>query len=545
MGQPQLQVVTEFKGLSTGIQARNALSSRRNLDSPRELKNFLVTEEGYLWMPPGADEVYYDYPTGGAVGTRVKRLAHVRSPGVMITQIGDEIWEDDGQNVGTLDDSPTLLYTMPAGKKEADDNEMKRPVWVVSLTGSGQASGSNETFWGHRTGTWKYDGATVTDLSASVPNGTHSIVYKGRRFVGAIRSGGGEDPAMVGLRSVAYSDLNDIETFQATSYFVIDGDVGGGQDHAKFTGGVTGFAVWEDLLVIFCSQSIWVLNGSDPDTFNLRRTSSTAGCLGIETVVEVEQGLMFFGGTPEGETGVYLFTGNSTQLVSGPITSLFREWDADSYEVQPTNASGNQTNRNKHEDDVEWYFSAMRWQNHYILSGSEIQTAAGDPQIYAMNLLNGKWSTFTGWGSYPRLGYEKKYYHPYVGLVDDDGVVYRFTRGFPRDSAEDATVVTGWSDSGNPNALYRFMGLKVNGWYSGSGTAPTLTVTVTTDRGGTTTDNYTLTDDIFDGALLPINLRGSAIEIQLDISPNDDSQEVLIESMTLMISARSEKLSRV
>lgn len=543
MGEVTSEKVTQFKGLLKGLNAQDSITERRGLDTPRELKNLIVNEFGHLWMPPAPNHSIADIAAlGGAAGPRIKKIAHTR--GGFFFHIGDVEYGDTTQGPGSIIQDANLVQEFTWGTKEnpdpvtsagpGEDNRALRFSWVNS---SSDAAGTGIVLIGNELETWKLSGGSWSDVSAGNKQGPHSILYKGRRFV----AGGNVN----GLRTVWYSDLNQPETFGTDSWFKLEGDAGSGSNLEQYTGHIVGFAVWEDLLIILASQSIWVLSGTSPETFHLRRTSSAAGCLSIESVAEVQGGLMFFGGIPEGETGIYLFTGSESELVSKDISWFFRQWDSQFEAIAPL---ANQTNRNRQEDEGEWYFNSVRWQDFYIFSAPTVD--GNNRQIFLYNILNKTWTTFHGWGQFPRLGLEKKYYHPYSLIIGNhDNKVWRATKGFPRPpniggAHEPARFKLGWYDQNHAVGLSRFLAVKVSAWKIGTGT-PTIQLTADVPDGGQVVSAVeNVGDDVYDTLVFPLNLRGHGLTLDFDIRPVHDDNEITIEQIELISSRKGEKVSR-
>ena len=90
---------------------------------------------------------------------------------------------------------------------------------------------------------------------------------------------------------------------------------------------ITGIEVLVDSLIVFKTDSVWVVVGEPLGAGNtttignlqLRRANSDTGCVAFRTIQKVGNVLMFMG-----RAGIYVFQNYATQLISQPINNTFR-----------------------------------------------------------------------------------------------------------------------------------------------------------------------------------------------------------------------------
>jgi hypothetical protein len=513
----QVQLVSEFQGLWAG-RRRPLHTDRRPLNTPRDITNMLPDDNNHLWMPPAPDGVEANIGVGH------------------ISQI---VWSVIG---GFFAQQGNKLYASDRDPSEADnftwheiisDLYSDETVWVTSF-GYAEPNVTPRVYVGNTSHTWRIEatGANtwdVTDLTSQLDgfHGWASFQHLGRRWVA-------RDSQLI-----YFSGINQPESFTEEEFI----NVGGGSigsDASTFPGEVTGFFLWETNLGIMCAGSMWVLSGTTLDTFHLRRLPHQIGSQGRTTAhySDIGQGMAFLGGERDGAMGVYVFRGSRPQKISQPIDEFFQSWQLE-YDTVPADPEPYIRVR----EALGQYAIAARYRNYYILSFSP---ADDQRQVYILNIDTQKWTTFTGWGSEgPAVAVVHDYYHPQRLLIGtDDGDIHEATTAFPRRPGETASFVLGWSDQDRPLSLQRFLGVKIHGWHVGSGT-PKITVGAETDNAGTASRGpFDLPTQVFDGFVVPINVRGAAIELTVTITPTADDDEVLIEGLELITSRKGEKMSR-
>lgn len=489
---PSAELVDSFAGLAHGKDPLPAFSPRRALDTPRELLNLAHDEHGQLWLPPAAAAPFHSF----GAGLRVRHIANIATTTTgtaLIVQVGSAV------HIFNTAADPLTVETLIADIASSDT------IWVNATDPA--------VYIGTQQKTWKVTGGAgarvVTDISANADmyQGFHSMTYKGRRFL-AIRN-----------QTIRFSEINQPETFLADNTFTVGGDQTGGS-WSVHPGSVVALMELENILLIFCTNSVWALTGTAPANFQLRRTNSVQGAWARDSVVRTDQGVLFVGGTPQGEMGVHLFTGNQAAPVSDPISGFFREW---SY------SSGSFA-------DASQLFSAVRWRDRYILSASPV---AGDRQVYVYNLRSRSWSTLSGWVDGPALGLAR-FGGGLDRLVCSNGPDLYVTDDplVRAPAAPEGRVVLGWHDQGRPAGHARFLGAKVGAW------APAGNVTLDARAavpGSSATRLPSATSDFHRHPALPIRLRGKAIEFDLRLGGTGSG---LLESLELIFSRKGEKLSR-
>lgn len=520
----EVEVVSQFEGIYAGPR-RPLHTDRRPLNTPRDLKNLLVDDQGHLWMPKAPDKLDGNLGATGRITQIVwtviggkfaqqgnKLFASDRTPGEIPSQSGTWTWTEIISDLGGTD----------------------KPLWFTTF-GYADPNVTDRVYAGNASHTWRieYTGSdswSVTDLTTELDgfHGWASFQHLGRRWIARDN------------QLIYFSGINQPEEFDEESFINIGGG-STGKDASTFPGEVTGFFFWEGNLGIMCAGSIWLLSGTTLNTFHLQRFAHDIGSQGRTDLHyhDIGRGMAFLGGERDGSMGVYVFRGSRPEKISQPIDEFFHTWQA-TYDTVP--ASSEQDPYVRVRDEIGQFANATRYRNYYVLSFSP---ADPDREVYAYNLDNGRWSTFTGWGQGPAIVTVHDYYYPQRLLIGtDDGDIHSATEPFPRRPGQDASFVIGWVDGQRPLGLTRFLGLKLHGWRTGSGT-PTVTVGVATDNGGSASRGpFDLPDDVFKGFVLPINVRGAAIEITVTISPTQDDDQVLIEGLELITSRKGEKLPR-
>jgi hypothetical protein len=492
---PASEMVDVFEGLRYGRDPVPAFSPRGPLDTPRELLNFLHDEHGQLWLPDPAQNVWLNF----GVGSQIRHVANVSGTNIgttMLIQLDGAVYMVDTNTPGT---TPQLVVG-----GVGDDR-----VWVNTM--------DQAVYIGTGAGTWKIiravdgEGPYTSTAMPDQPAGHHSYNYKGRRFVFRRAN-----------YTVYFSEINQPETFLEDSRFVVGGDQTGGS-WSVHPGSPVALVEHEDVLLLFLTQSVWALTGDSPQNFRLRRTNAVHGCWARDTIVRTDDGIMFLGGTPNGEMGVRLFTGNQAIDVSEEIGGFFRDW---------TMVSGNFVEANRR-------FTAVRWRGRYLLSARGV---APDRQVYVYDLGQRKWSTFGGWSQGPAMALIRSQ-STAPGLdrlvMTNGNDIYVTDRPLVRaPSAPPGRIILGWHDQGRPAGMTRFFGLKVGAWRAG-GTG-TLTVTSRVPN-ASRVGVRTVTTDVHEHAILPIAMRGHAVELELELAASGNA---LLEHLELVTSRKGEKMSR-
>ena len=490
-------VVSSFTGIRRpGLTGR--VTSRRQLNEPRELVNFHHTREGHLYMPSAA-ELVWDFSAHGDIRT----VTYVENPGGLVVQTtsGRIYHVAIKPPSSTRFPDPmqvTLIATMGAGE---EDN----PLWVNGIDGAtlmgyaprGSAGPDGDGRTWKLAGTW--DAPSVTNISATVgPTASASMLYKGRRFW--VKRG----------RQVYFSELNDFETARpADNTFAIAGD-DSGSSYLTNPGYVRGMSAWEDVLVFFLGGSVWTLTGSSPENYSLRQVQTIVGNLAQESLVRIDEGVMSLGGNNLNTRGVYLFTGarsvNLSDNIGDYMGSLGLMWSAT--------------------------FSGGK----YIVSTG--RDSADGRQFLVYDVDSQEWSVFDG---FIRGVVHTQSDHIITAF---GGKLYRnSTVMLPRAPGRGAKLRIGFQDDENPSGLVRFLAVKFAGARFGAG-APTVKITASTDKGVVVSESTPIPADVFDNFVVPVNARGAAIELLIEIENTSDSTEVLIENLQVITSRKGEKVSR-
>lgn len=520
----EVEVVSQFEGINAGPR-RPLHTDRRPLNTPRDLKNMLVDDQGHLWMPKTPDKL------DGNLG-QAGRVTQIVWPVVELTKLaqqGNKLFASIRGPANVPDQNSTWTWTEIISDLGGTD----KPLWVTTF-GYADPNVTDRIYVGNESHTWRieYSGSNtwdVTDLTTSLSgfHGWASFQHLGRRWVARDN------------QLIYFSGINQPQQFDEENFINIGGG-STGKDASTFPGEVTGFFFWEGNLGIMCAGSIWLLSGTTLNTFHLQRFPHDIGSQGRTDLhyYDIGSGMAFLGGERDGAMGVYVFQGSRPQKISQPIDEFFHTWQATYDTVPATDPQAYVRVR----EEIGKYANATRYRNYYVLSFSP---ADSEREVYVLNLAQQKWSTFTGWGEGPALATVHDYYYPQRLLIGtDNGDIHSATEPFPRRSGQNASFTIGWTDSQRPLGLVRFLGLKLHGWRTGSGT-PTVTVDVATDNGGTASRGpFDLPVDVFEGFVVPINIRGAAIEITVTISPTADDDQVLIEGLELITSRKREKLSR-
>lgn len=497
MGDVQLVTVSSFLGIhQPGLLDR--VSVRRDLDKPRELVNFHLTDDGHLYMPKSA-EVFYEFPEEEGF---IRTIHFCETPRGHIIQMsegkiyfiprGDTDWPDPI--------TVKHVATIPEGERQWN-------LWVNGI-------GSEGTLFGYAPRgsagpvdgkTWRLHGdrnnPDTEDLTDVItPTASYSTLYKGRRFW--VKRG----------RSVYFSNLNDFTSPRdENNSFPIGGD-DSGDGWITNPGFVNGMVGWEDLLIFFMIGSIWNLTGGSPEHWQLRQATTVTGNSNPFSLTPTDYGVLSYSGTNVNNRGIFLFTGDTPVKISRLI---------DEYMKSPGRMVGCTVSG-----------------HHAIFSASRV--GADNRQYLVYNFETGQWVSFDGFEQGTA-----DVFNDGIFLSGKNVLYFNFTNNLTRFPGRGAKGVFGYHDDGNPTGMNRYMGVKLSGRKWGTGN-PTVKVTARTPEGNTVVSSpVELSTNVFDSVLIPLNIRGNAIEFTLEVTPVNDDNEVSIETMQLVVSSKGDKLSRV
>lgn len=129
----------------------------------------------------------------------------------------------------------------------------------------------------------KYDGDTLSELGGSPPRGRFVVAHKNYLFMAN---------APGGSSRLYFSDVLNLESWPLLNFIDIspnDGDY------------ITGLLPFDDYLIIAKNRSIWVLLGSGPSDFEVRRIHDGVGCVAPRSLVRLPNFFAFVS-----SEGIYL-----------------------------------------------------------------------------------------------------------------------------------------------------------------------------------------------------------------------------------------------
>jgi len=511
------RTVTDFKSLEYGQfnTGNRAYETRRRLDTPNELLNMLHTDTGALWMPPARETMISSVPGTGDILLVVNGT------------IDDDAWIMT-QRGTTVSLWRSADFTVPfAATTDTHTLSSDQKCWVNSSEDTiyfGNSTDTVKASYNSGAGSW-----TFTDLSSSVPNGYHSMAYRSRRFVMQRSREPGQQ------RRLWYSEIGDYEAFGSNSFISISGSVEG-DSWENSLGSPVAVQPFGEVLLLFQTQGIQRFTGTDPLTdFTIRTTGAQTGLWLRDTVSYIEPGLIYFGGTPRGEFGFYLFRGSSSELLSRSLNGYLRRW------VENNDQTFN-------EDLGE----AAVWRNNYIcaLDVESGSVADADPTIYLYNWIDGKWATFNGY-TRPTVALARP--DPTGGDVlaiadSDQGAVSYTSAPMARAAvATPASFKVGYEDEEQPSGLARYLHVRLTvDAIATGGTGIDFDLTATTASGASVTAaTQTITTDGQHTLLFPLRLRGNSIELAFTITPSATAHEAAVVNLELVQSRKRLKVARI
>lgn len=504
MGQVTGRVVTDFQSLDYGEYStgNHAVEDRRALDTPRLLLNMMHTERGSLWLPPAWDTLV---TTVTGTGDILKIVQTFEPVGTLLVQKGTKVhlWRISEHTVPY--GPPNNTFTLSTDEK----------VWVNV--------NENAMYFGNSAQTIKatVSGSVYSFVALGAPHGYHSMQYQNRRFVveRVFGTSGGVDERLY------YSDIGAPETFGVDSFIDVTA-YAEGDSWENAAGSPVAIQPFGDVLLLFLSQSIIRFTGTDPITdFTLRPSQSQTGLWMRDTVSHIDPGVIYFGGTPRGEWGFYLFRGASGELLSKELNGYLRAWGE----------SGQEFNEDRGESVV--------WRNRYICA----LDVSVDPKVFVFDWQTRKWSTFNGY-TRPTIGLSRQGTDS-LCLADSTGTSVLSTRS-PMARATVTTAgrfIVGYEDEEQPSGLARYLEVRLTVSVKATGgTGVKFDLTARNQRGESVVcPSQTLTTNGQHTLRFPLRLRGSSIELECTVTPSAAAHEAVVANLELVQSRKPLKVARI
>jgi len=208
-----------------------------------------------------------------------------------------------------------------------------------------------------------YDGSTVATLASKLPAGSTltavSEKYKYLTAWGEFLWG-----ATANSNALRFSTFQTPYSFPAAQTFYIN-DLAGG--------GITAIGGADDALLFSTRRATYVIQGESRRNLGIVRRMPSVGCCSHDTMVNTPAGLQWMD-----DDGVWRWTGDSVEWVSGPIADVFRALDF----TKLTQARGGV------------YKNPLTKQHHYILAVTEQGGVTGGTWL-VQNLNTGGWGVHT------------------------------------------------------------------------------------------------------------------------------------------------------
>jgi hypothetical protein len=165
--------------------------------------------------------------------------------------------------------------------------------------------------------TWQ---AYVSPVGGYMPKAEHNIVHANKMFVANTVEDG-----------VAYPDRlrwshEGLPEDWLESDFI---DFKGGGS------GINGLAVVQGQLVIFKTNAIYLLIGTDSDNFNVVELTATLGCSSRNSIATAEQGVFFYS-TPE---GLFFYDGSVVRDIFDPLRPIVDDKELSALSTEPFSVS--------------------------------------------------------------------------------------------------------------------------------------------------------------------------------------------------------------
>ena len=165
--------------------------------------------------------------------------------------------------------------------------------------------------------TWQ---AYVSPVAGYMPKAEHNIVHANKMFVANTRENGVDYPDRV-----RWSHEGLPEDWLEADYI----DVKGGGS------GVNGLAVVQGQLVIFKTNAIYLLIGTETSNFSVVELTNTLGCSSRNSIATAEQGVFFYS-TPE---GLFYYNGSVVEDVFDALRPIVDDKELSALSTEPYSVS--------------------------------------------------------------------------------------------------------------------------------------------------------------------------------------------------------------
>lgn len=252
------------------------------------------------WVPEAAGGVRArpGWSNGGTTGVPATRrglgLGYIASPNQRFLLALES-------TLGTTVSVYHVLKSNPAGawttlEAVAVGSGASNPVSFA--LGNGRAFYTHKAFGGVR----QWDGTAAAAGIAGSPAGARGVAFHKNRIFAASSSAAGQAARLF------YSNLEDGLTWGVTSYIEV------GKDDGE---ALEALASYGDYLLIGKENSLWLLSGAGPSSFQLHQLED-GGCAPGRTLVATPKGVVVVG-----REQVWLFAGGPPQLISGAIAASY------------------------------------------------------------------------------------------------------------------------------------------------------------------------------------------------------------------------------
>ena len=315
MGQILLERYDDFTG-GLNLRADQFLLARN--ESP-EMLNVEIDPRGGVFSRGGMQRLH----TTAVAGTWAPNKLHAFSGATSTIMLANstKVYRSTGGDFSTLAYSPgndiatanadgasfanwgSALYISTGATGTAGYKWDTASTYATALTASGPV--------------WQ---ALVSPVAGHMPKAEHNIVHANKMFVANTTENSISCPDRV-----RWSHEGLPEDWMEDDYI----DVKGGGS------GVNGLAVVQGQLVIFKTNAIYLLVGTETANFNVVELSTTLGCSSRNSVATAEQGVFFYS-TPE---GLFYYNGSVVQDIFDALRPLVDDRKLSAASVEPYSVS--------------------------------------------------------------------------------------------------------------------------------------------------------------------------------------------------------------